>query len=332
MKALVVGLGGIGRRHARNLRTLDPHLRLAACRTQARASTDLGEDANLFERIDYDLAASIAWRPDLAIIATPASTHVAIALSLADAGVHLFIEKPISATLEGVERLVTACERASLILMVGYNLRFDRPLAALRAAALDGRIGTVSSVRAEVGQYLPDWRPDHDHRQTCSARPELGGGVLRELSHELDYLRWIAGDVRAVSARVGHGGGLDVEAETIADVALEFEDGIVGNVHMDMVDHAPVRRCRVVGRDGTLEWDGISGDARIFARATGAWIRLDGATEDNGAGTYVREMRHFLDRVADGEPPLVNGVEGLATLRVVLAAAESADTGRAVLL
>lgn len=332
MRALIVGLGGIGRRHARNLRAIAPDICLAGCRTQARTTADLGEDSCLFEPIHYDIESALAWRPDIGIVSTPASLHVPVGLRLARAGVHLFIEKPLSVGLDGVAELLQECRRRSLVLMVGYNLRFDTALQAVHTAVADGRVGPVRAVRAEVGQFLPDWRPGRDHRRTCSASAELGGGVLFELSHEFDYIRWIAGEIRSVSAYVRAIEDLEIDAAAVAEVVLEFNDGIIGSIHLDMIDRSPVRRCRVVGRDGTLTWDGITGEARLFSATTSVWTALAPDAAEPRSTTYTREMKYFLARVADAQRPVVDGEDGLNTLRVVLAAAESAATGRAVAL
>lgn len=292
---------------------------------------DLGEDSRLFEEIHYDIDSALAGRPDIGIVSTPASLHVPVGLRLARAGVHLFVEKPLSVGLDGVAELLQECGQRSLVLMVGYNLRFDTALQAVQTAVADGRVGPVRAVRAEVGQFLPDWRPGRDHRQTCSAQAALGGGVLFELSHEFDYLRWIAGDVGSVSARVRKVDDLDIDAAAIAEIALEFRSGCIGGVHLDMIDRSPVRRCRIVGRDGTITWDGMTGEARWFSAATGGWTSLLDASQPRST-TYVQEMTDFLATVASRKKPMVDGEDGLKTLLVVLAAQKSAETGRMVVL
>ena len=114
--------------------------------------------------------------------------------------------------------LLALCHQRRLVLMVGYNFRFYPPLQAMRQALVEGCIGRLISLRAEAGQYLPDWRPGSDYRQGASARRELGGGVVLELSHELDYIRWLGGEVESVGALVGKLSDLEIEVEDTAEI------------------------------------------------------------------------------------------------------------------
>jgi predicted dehydrogenase len=149
----------------------------------------------------------------------PASIHLSHAHEAAAAGAHLFIEKPLANTADGIPSLLAECRAKGLTVLVAYNFRFYPPLQILRDAVLSGRIGRVVSVRAEVGQYLPDWRPGADYRQGVTARAELGGGALLELSHEIDYIRWIIGEVTAVGARVARLGNLEIDVEDVAEIS-----------------------------------------------------------------------------------------------------------------
>ena len=139
-------------------------------------------------------------RPDAAVIASPAPCHIETATPLAKAGVHLLVEKPISSSTAGVSALIEICRAQGVVLMTGYNLRFLACMQRFKELLSENRAGRILSVRAEVGQYLPSWRPDSDYRRQVSAQAALGGGALLELSHEIDYLRWLFGEVSWVSA------------------------------------------------------------------------------------------------------------------------------------
>jgi predicted dehydrogenase len=140
-------------------------------------------------------SAEQAWLSmDAALITEAISVHLAHARAAAASGAHLFIEKPLANTPDGLPELLADCRANGLALLVAYNFRFYQPLQLMRDAVQSGCIGRVVSARAEVGQYLPDWRPGADYRQSVTARAELGGGVLLELSHEIDYLRWLVGE------------------------------------------------------------------------------------------------------------------------------------------
>ena len=254
MRALIVSLGSIGRRHLANLRQLLPDAEITVLRHEGGASAP-AELRSLANHVVYSLEEALETRPAFAVIASPAPFHVAVADRLARHGIHLFMEKPISDRADGVQGLIDLCRQRNVVLAVGYDLRFEPSLIAVHDAVHSGRIGRVMGFRAEVGQYLPDWRPTADYRQTVSARKELGGGVLLELSHEFDYARWIVGEVAEVFAQATRVSDLEIDVEDLAEVVLRFSNGAVGSVHLDMVQASPTRTCRIIGTEGTLTWD-----------------------------------------------------------------------------
>lgn len=326
MRVLIVGLGSIGRRHLANLRSLHPGADLTVLRhTRTVEPVIAGVD-----RYVYTLEEALRFEPQAALVCGPASTHIDVALALAAAGVHLFIEKPLSHTTDRIRELISLCERRQLIAMVGYNLRFLSSLGALRDALHSGAIGRLMTIRAEVGQYLPDWRPGIDYRRTASASEALGGGVALELSHELDYVRWIGGEIAELTATMDRLGDLDVDVEDTAEIMLRFESGVAGSVHLDMVQRAPVRTCRLAGTEGTLLWDGIADELRWYRASTKAWIPLEYPRIVGRTQTYVAELTEFFDCIRTGATPRVTALDGLHVLEIVSAVKTSARERRPV--
>lgn len=190
-----------------------------------------------------------------------------------------------------------------------------------------GAIGRLLSIRAEVGQYLPDWRPGTDYRRCVSAQQSLGGGAVLELSHELDYVRWLVGaEVAAVSAQTARLSDLEIDVEDSADLLLQFTNGVLGNVHVDMVQRVPVRTCRIVGTEGTIFWNGINHQAQLL---TGNTI-TDLAEPSDRSAMYVEELRHFLHCVSEGLTPAVTGEDGRRVLQIALAAKQAAQARKAI--
>jgi len=329
LRILVVGLGSIARRHIWNLKSIDPTIEIAIWRQHSKSS-DLQDLASLVNRVVFQLSDALAWRPDAALITNPASLHIETGLALAQEGVHLFIEKPLSNTLNGIDELLDLCRQRSLVLTVGYNFRFYWPLQVMRQALIEGRIGRPIAVQAEVGQYLPDWRPGSDYRQGVSARRDLGGGVVLELSHELDYVRWLVGEIRTVSAQVDHLSGLEIDVEDIAEIVLRFRNGAIGSVHLDMVDRAKRRTCRITGTEGTLRWDWFSHSVQLFSAATNGWSDLHPARALDRNEMYTAELRHFLECVRGDNVPVVSGEDGRRVLEIALAAKQSSQDQRSV--
>lgn len=328
-RVLIVGGGSMGCRHARLIRQSLPD---ADIRVLMR-DPDQGLPDGATARVN-GLDEALAFTPELAVIANPATRHLETAIPLARSGAHLLVEKPLSVTSAGVGELIETVRASGVILLVGYNLRYLPSLREFRQLVGRDVIGRCLSVRAEVGQYLPSWRPGADYRQGVSARKELGGGVLLELSHEFDYLRWIFGEVRSVQAMVGRQSSLEIDVEDTADVLLQFDPvgesvGVVGSLHLDFVRRDSIRTCTAVGASGTLRWNGIAGIVEQYRGETGVWETIFTA-ELNRDATFIEQWNHFLRCVDGGESPCVTGRDGLFVLRLVEAAREAAITGRRI--
>jgi predicted dehydrogenase len=332
MKILIVGLGSIGKRHLENIRGLVAGARVAIWRQRNKQSPPNAAEDLAVDQVFYSQADALDYAPDAAIIASPSSMHVSNASALARQGVHLFVEKPLADSLAGVGELLEICKKQGSALMVGYNLRFYDPLCRIRDAINQGRIGRVVSVRAEVGQYLPDWRPGQDYRRSASASEALGGGVVMELSHELDYVRWLVGEVASVYAVTGQLSDLEIDVEDMAEIILEFSSGAIGSVHLDMMQRVSTRSCRIVGTEGTIEWDIRHHRARSYRVEEDQWSDLHPEAAVDMNDTYVRELRHFFDCVRNGGDPIVTGEDGRRVLEILLAIKESAKLRRRVSL
>jgi predicted dehydrogenase len=320
LRALIVGCGSIGRRHLSNLRALTP-AEVIAWRATGRDTETLRREFDLREH--RTLQAALDEKPDFAIVANPTSRHVAVALELARAGVPFLVEKPLSDRWDGVDELIRAVEARRLVALAGFNLRFHPGLRRVKELLDSGRIGRPHSLRAEVGQYLPEWHPGEDYRTSGSARRDLGGGVVLDLVHEIDYALWLMGPVVDVAALTGRVSDLEIETEDVAEIAVRFESGALGSIHLDYLDRSPHRRCRVVGSAGTLEWDYFANEVRVCDARTQAWSTEKQAPFERN-DMYRLEMAHFLDCLAGGAQPAVGLREAAASLEVALAAREGA--------
>lgn len=329
-KILVVGVGGIGRRHVQYARTLVPEAEIVALRREARPDDAIeGVD-----RIVTELDEAIAFRPDVAVIATPASRHLASAKPFAEQGAHLLIEKPMSNRSEGLPALIDTCKKNGRVLMIGYNLRFHPAIAELRSLLEQKAVGRTLAVRAEVGQYLPSWRPGRDYEQTASARADLGGGVMLELSHEIDYLRWLFGDISWVSAVERRDSDLKIDVEDSAYLTLGFkaaggEASFVATLAMDYFRRDTTRTCTVIGEKGTLFCDAINGTIERFENDSDGWegVFSRRAARDE---TYLAEWAEFVDCIESGKRPTTTGADGLAAVRVIEAAKTSSSEKKVV--
>lgn len=333
---LVIGLGSIGKRHLVNLSTIYPNAVYVVLRHQLPSNPDIPLNVNSLGiagvHIVYDLDTALAYQPEIAIVCSPATEHIGVALVLAHRGIHLFIEKPISNTLAGVDDLIDVCKQKNLVLMIGYVLRFLPSLRQFEKIIKQGHVGKIYSAQATVGQYLPDWRPNTDYRNSVSARNELGGGVLLELSHEIDYLMWLFGGIKAVQGHARQLSDLEINVEDSADVILHFSNGIMGNVHMDMLQRQTVRMCRVVGSLGTLVWDGIKQTVTLLNQNVEPILLFSPPLPHQRNNIYLEHIQHFLDCVLNKAKPFEDAQEAKQVLEVVVAIKEASRTGITVKL
>src|SRR5215813_14013166 len=182
MRFLVIGTGSIGSRHCRNLASLG-HAVLAWDADRGRLC-EAGAIPGVVTA--GSLEEALTANPDAALICAPPASHAALAHRVLDAGLHLFIEKPICATQDDAVPLIEEAERRGRLLAVGFNLRFLPSLRRVKEMLDDKRVGKVLAVRAEFGSYLPDWRPGRDYRENYAVRAAEGGGILLDGIHELD--------------------------------------------------------------------------------------------------------------------------------------------------
>ena len=328
-RILIIGLGSIGKRHLRLARQLLPNADIQVLRHQE--SDSIPEYAN---GCFFSLEQAINFVPQIAVIASPATFHIGAAQALAGVGVHLFVEKPLSATVDGVQDLLEICRKQKIVLLTGYNLRFLSSLQRFRELLGECAIGKVLSVRCEIGQYLPSWRPDSDYRQGVSAQQQLGGGALLELSHELDYLRWIFGEVEWVKATLSRQSSLEIDVEDTAHLTLGFAPVSSGNqliatVNLDFIRHDITRLCTAIGEKGSLRWNGLTGLVETFPAGEKEWRELF-YHQHQSDDSYLAEWQHFITCVNEHKTPLITAEDGLKVLQIIEAARKSSASGAVV--
>ena len=325
-RILIVGHGSMGKRHLRLARGLLPNADIRVLRHQVT-----GEVPEFSNGCFFSIEEAITFAPQIAVIANPAPFHIATAQALANVGVNLLIEKPLSDSLNGVRQLLKTCEKNSIVLLTGYNLRFLPSLQCFRDLLGEGVIGKVLSARCEIGQYLPSWRPDCDYQKTVSARRELGGGALLEISHEIDYLRWIFGEVEWVNATLSRQSSLEIDVEDTVHLALGFVSAtdrhqLIGSVNLDFIRHDSTRLCTAIGEKGSMRWNGLTGEVDVFEVGAKAWRSLN-SHPHQGDESYLAEWENFIECVTEHEPSLVTGEDGLRVLEIIDAARHSAKSG-----
>lgn len=295
MRALVVGYGSIGTRHARLLAELG-----CATAVVSRRQVD-------FPIVYPDLVSALSGhRPDYVVIANPTSQHRETVLALASAGFDgsVLVEKPL------FDHFQTIPAASFKSLSVAYNLRFHPVIQRLQEILAGEKL---LSVQAYVGQYLPDWRPGTDYRQSYSASSAHGGGALRDLSHELDYLGWLCGDWTALTALGGHVSALEIDSDDLFVLLMQSERCPVVTIQVSYLDRVARRRIVINTQERTIEADVLNGTLAINGVTKTLVVERD--------QTY-REMHQAI--LSEDFGHLCTAEAALATLQLI-ESAESAN-------
>ena len=278
MKVLMVGLGSIARRHIAALRAICPSVELVAWRSSRSASPVEGV-ADV-----YELPQDACF--DFAIVSNPTSCHADTVRQLLRLNIPLFIEKPLFSAL-GEEKLLEEIRAKGILTYVACNMRFTDVLQYIHAHVSGLR---VNEVNVYCGSYLPEWRPGTDWRNGYSAREELGGGVHRDLIHELDYLWWMFGRPVRVHKVLRSVSSLEINAVDYANYTLEYP-GFTASVVLNYFRRDYKRTLEIVADDTTWHVDLAAG---TVTDQTGRVLFRSSQEPD---GDYLAQMQDFVARV-----------------------------------
>lgn len=340
VRLAVIGAGSIGKRHI-ELISAEPEAELAAIVDPAPGTRDLAEKAGAAWAPSFQCLTGIA-RPDGVVIATPNQVHAAHGMQCVEAGIPILVEKPIADTVASGLRLVEAAEAAGVPLLVGHHRRHNAIIRNAKTVIDSGRLGTVLAVNAMLWVYKPDEYFDVPWRRDKGANP-----VLINLIHDIDTLRFLFGDVASVQARESNAvRGNEVE-ETVV-VLLEFASGVLAAISVSDSIVAP------------WSWEQTSGENPHYPHAEEPCY-LIGGTHGSlsvplldvwsnpgrrswwepfdreriscaGENPLAAQIRHFCKVVRGEALPLVSGRDALATLNVVVAVKQAAQSGELVKL
>lgn len=327
MRMLVIGCGSIGKRHIRNLKALKAG-EIIAQDVQPERCHEVEEQYGIktFSHLDE----ALAQKPDATLICTPTSHHIPPALSAARHGCHLFIEKPLSHSLDSVDELLEIVAQKNLVTLVGCNMRFHSGIVKIKKLLENESIGKVLCARAQSGQYLPDWRPWEDYRQRYSASHSLGGGIILDGVHEIDYISWFLGKVEQVFCFADKLSHLEIDVEDLAEILLYFDSGAIAEVHLDYIQRSYGRSCQIIGEQGTILWDFSDKQVKVYSAKTREWQLFSEEHDYDTNQMYIEEMKHFIECLEGKAKPTQDINTGKSVLEIALTAKESAKTGKLI--
>ncbi|MFP3464442.1 Gfo/Idh/MocA family oxidoreductase [Leifsonia sp. SIMBA_070] len=320
----VIGLGVMGRNHARVIRELDG-VELAGVVDPFAIETDIG-GVPVHAGLDLLLASGI----DAAVVAVPTTMHEEVALRLADAGVHALVEKPIAADVEQGARMTEAFRSRGLVGAVGHIERFNPALQNLRMRLEAGELGDVYQIATRRQGPFPARIADV--------------GVIKDLAtHDIDLTSWLAqSPFRTVHANTSRRSGRP--HEDLVAFNGRLDDGIITNHLVNWMSPMKERITVVTGESGAFVADTLSGDLTFYENGTDA-TEWDAVSAFRGVaeGSVIRyalkkreplriEHEAFRDAILHGRPGIVTMEQGLATLAVAEAVMQSAAEEREVVV
>ena len=342
MKLLVIGCGSIGTRHARNAKRLG--LELMLCDPNASRLEELSRELGATAVYsDFEQAAR-ASGADAALIATPSHLHIAPAMAMLDAGMHVMMEKPLCPSSADVESLKARVQTSDRIFMMAHTFRFRAEWQAIKRLLDTQPVGRVLSAEFLGGWYLPDWHFREDYRTEYAAQRKQGGGVmLTSMSHFFDVVSWFFGDIDAVVGAKMRLSGLDVDVDDAVMCTARTTGGVAVTLNEDFLARCPRRSFRVNGEHGYVEadfnqkvlrlWDARQkrflpgedperdrkGLFRILEDGIGYEVEpVTRPLEYSGNDAYLAEMEHFVGLVSRNQPDPDLGIDaGIKVLKAI---------------
>ncbi len=319
MMALIIGMGSIGQRHFKNIRSLAPNIALIL----SRKNPNKNSDTNPYPvKTYYSLNEALTNSPDFAIICNPSSLHFETLIPLIKTKIPIYIEKPVLTQQNQIGQLTSLLESSnySETTMVGCNLRFLPSLLKVRDLIKSNVLGKIVRASFSVGQWLPDWRPSQNYRSSYSAQKSMGGGVIMDLIHELDMARWLFGEFDTVKSLKGKFSSLEIDSEDTAIILLGKQTGSpLVTVSMDYVSRQLNRRYEIVGEKGTLIWDLPKKSLDLVLPDCVKSINC-GPMGFDVSQTYFTAMKEFLDAVRTKSQTSQDIQEGLKSAALAVLA------------
>lgn len=316
--AAILGLGSVGKRHARNLRSLNIE-KLYALRSGFGLSSEAG-GIDVEEVPDWQTL--INHKPEIVIVSNPTSLHLETIQRCLPFVRGVFIEKPLTTSLEGINKLLSEIRAHRVTSFVGHNLQFHPVVKRIQSYVDNDDAGTPLLFQCQVGQFIEDWHPGRDYREAYYARQDLGGGVMLSLIHEIHLATELLGPALKVHCVLPKSDLVSLEVDVIADLMIEHINGAVSQIHLDMIQRPAHRQGIVSCQRGWISYDLIKrvvstsgGDTQVFA-------------EDSMDQSYADEMKTFIDFVRQGKVRHEHDAwKATQSLAIVDAAFEAAKTG-----
>lgn len=321
-KILIVGVGSIGFRHLRCFQSTD-RAELSFCEVNPTLRAKVADEMKI-DRHYADLESALVNHFDAAVVCTPANLHIPMATRLAEAGIHLLLEKPLSTTLDGIDKLQRLIESRKLACSIAYVLRNNPILRAMRDAVVSGRFGRPVQIYCVSGQHFPTFRPAY--REIYYKDHATGGGAIQDaLTHMMNTCEWMVGPIDRLTVDASHQVLDGVSVEDTVHV-MTRHGGAMGSFSLNQYQAPSEMSITVVCEGGTARAESHLSRWRWMLKPDEPWH--DEPFEPfHRDQLFINQANAFLDQLEGRAKPMCTIEEGLQTLRVNLAALASAKSG-----
>jgi predicted dehydrogenase len=311
----VVGLGSIAKRHRSNIRKIFPFSSIYCVSSSGREVTEYIENCDFLFGTIEELIDAI--EIDFVIVSSPASHHIVHSIPFVESKIPVLIEKPLAMNLGEVEKLINLRDKVNGIASVAYCLRYSGVLIELHKLIKSKKIGKIHHASIHVGQDLKDWRPDTAIEKSVSANKKLGGGVLNELSHEMDYMIWLMGEVEPLFSRLNYNQRYAMEVEDMADVILQTSNKTLITLHLDFLQQTPQRYCQLITERGRFDINLLDQTIHKYENSSVSCI-YDNSKEDAN-NKYIAMIDDFIRNINGQNNHCVTLEEAQETMELIQA-------------
>ncbi len=282
IKVGIIGYGSIGKRHYENLKKLDIKLFIYDPYIKKKKKEFVKNLKELF------------LKTNIILISSPSELHISQLNESINNNKHVFVEKPISHKLDGLNEIFNKAKKKNLIIKCGFNMRYRKVVIETKKILDSNKLGKVIFANFFCGSFLPNWRPKQNYLNGY-ANNKKGGGVLFDSIHEFDLANMFFGPAKVKKAFIVNTNLLKLKTEDFAEVNLIHSNGVISNIHLDYITNPKKRDIFVVGEKGTLEVDLVSNKILIKNKVNKICFKKKYKYDLNSE--YKNEIRDFISDI-----------------------------------
>ncbi len=304
-KIAIVGFGNIAAKHLNILERLYPHISIYIV-TKRKLKTKYVVYKSIYSLKNKGI--------DAIFITSPANEHYKILNLFYRDNIHFFIEKPIFEKTKNIKLISEHFSKLnSPILQVGYVFRHDELFLKFKSLINSKILGTILKADIYCGSDLNSWRPNTNLKNSISLNKNQGGGVLLELSHEIDYCLWLFGDIKVIFSKLNRSGIFNSKVEDTAELNLSTRSKVNIRMHLNFWQKIPERYCKIYGTKGFIIFDIIERKITINSNNINKCITFKSQLDN----AYENQIKNFFNCIIYRKKSLVNLSDSLSVLKII---------------